>query len=51
MNLLKDAMLVVEPTLGVPYSGFLLREKTFCEFRVSVAIRESFLCENLFSNN
>ena len=34
MNLLKDATLAVEPRLGVPYSGFLSREKTR-EFRVS----------------
>ena len=46
MNLLKDATLAVEPRLGVPYSGFLSREKTR-EFRVSVAIRESLF----FSSN
>ena len=32
MNLLKDATLAVEPRLGVPYSGFLSREKTFVNF-------------------
>ena len=35
------------PGLGEPYSGFLSREKT-SEIRVSVAIHESFLRENLF---
>ena len=50
MNLLKDATLAVEPRLGVPYSGFLLREKT-SEFCVSVAICKRFLGENLFSSN
>ena len=39
VNLLKDATLAVEPRLGVPYSGFLSREKT-SGFPVSVAIRE-----------
>ena len=28
MNLLKDAMLAVEPRLGIPYSGLLSWEKT-----------------------
>ena len=47
MNLLKDATLAVEPRLGVLYSGFLSREKTR-EFRVSVAIRESFSAKIYF---
>ena len=33
-----------EPRLGIPYSEFLSQEKTH-EFRVAVAIRESFLRE------
>ena len=33
------------------YSGFLFMGENLREFRVSVAIYESFLCESLFSSN